>query len=64
MKKATVYKKILSLKKAIEALKSDTMPPEEKNKLLKAIVKQIIIETWGTNKRNDVHCNLIITLRL
>ena len=55
--------RIISLKKAIEALKSD-MPPAEKNKFLKAIVERIDIETWGTNKRNDVQFHLDIYLRL
>lgn len=55
--------KIVSLKNAIEALKSN-VSPAEKNKLLKAIVERIDIETWGTNKRNDVHFNLDIYLRL
>ena len=55
--------RIMCLKKAIEALKSD-VSPAEKNKLLKAIVERIDIETWGTGKRNDVHFNLDIILRL
>lgn len=55
--------KIIQLKKAIEGLKSD-ISPAEKNKLLKAIVETIKIETWGTTKRNDVQFNLDITLRL
>lgn len=55
--------KIVSLKNAIEALKSD-ISPAQKNKILKAIVEKIEIETWGTNKRNDVHFNLDIFLRL
>lgn len=55
--------KIQSLKNAIEALKGD-VSPAEKNKLLKAIVERIEIETWGTEKRNDVHFNLDIFLRL
>lgn len=55
--------KIVSLKNAIEALKSD-VSPAEKNRLLKAIVERIDIETWGTDKRNDIQFNLDITLRL
>lgn len=55
--------KIVTLKKAIEALKSD-MTPAEKNKLLKVIVERIEIETWGTTKRNDVQFHLDIFLRL
>lgn len=55
--------KIVSLKKAIEALKSD-VSIEEKNKFLKAIVERIEIDRWGTNKRNDLHFNLDIFLRL
>ena len=55
--------KIQSLKKAIEALKSD-MSPAEKNKFLKAIVERIELTTWGTTKRNDVQFHLDIFLRL
>ena len=55
--------KIASLKNAIEALKSD-VSPAEKNRLLKAIIERIEIETWGTDKRNDIQFNLDITLRL
>lgn len=55
--------KIISLKKAIEGLKSD-ISPAEKNKLLKAIVERIELETWGTKKRNDINFNLKIYLRL
>ena len=55
--------RITTMKKAIEALKSD-VPPAEKNKFLKAIVERIDIETWGTNKRNDVQFHLDIFLRL
>lgn len=55
--------KIISLKNAIEALKSD-ITPAEKNKLLKAIVERMEIKTWGTNKRNDVHFNIDIFLKL
>lgn len=55
--------KIIDLKKAIEALKSD-ISPADKNKFLKAIVERIDIETWGTTKRNDVQFHLDIFLRL
>lgn len=55
--------RILCLKNAIKAMKSD-VSPAEKNKLLKAIVERIEIDVWGTNKRNDVHFKLDIYLRL
>lgn len=55
--------KIIVLKEAINALKSD-ISPAEKNKFLKAIVERIELETWGTAKRNDVEFNLNIYLRL
>jgi hypothetical protein len=64
MPKEIDYKeKIVLLEKAINALKSD-VSPAEKNAFLKAIVDRIEIETWGTNKRNDVQFNLDIYLRL
>lgn len=55
--------KIVSLKNAIEALKNN-VSPAEKNKLLKAIVEKIEIETWGSGKRNDVQFRLDVFLRL
>lgn len=64
MPKQIDYKeKIILLEDAIKALQSD-ISPAEKNKFLKAIVSEIKMETWGTNKRNDVHLNLEITMRL
>ena len=62
-KQIDYQEKIVSLKKAIEALKNDDVSPAEKNKLLKAIVSRIDIHTWGT-KRNDTQFNLDIFLRL
>ena len=55
--------KIIMLEKAIEALNSD-VSPAEKNRLLKAIVSKIDMAVQGTRKRNDVHLNLDIYLRL
>ena len=58
-------KKIMTLKKAIEGLKDDSVPPIEKNKLLKAIVKRI--EYSSDSKRYDYGSNNIkvdIYLRL
>lgn len=55
--------KIVCIKKAIEALKSD-ISPAEKNKFLKAIISRIDMSTTSTNKRNDVHLSLDIYLRL
>lgn len=43
--------KIMTLKKAIEGLKDESIPPIEKNKLLKAIVKRI--EYSNDSKRYD-----------
>jgi hypothetical protein len=64
MPKQIDYKeKIIQLEEAIKALKSD-LSPAEKNKFLKAIVSSIEMSTTGTNKRNDVHLNLDIYLRL
>lgn len=57
--------KIMTLKKAIEGLKDDSVPPIEKNKLLKAIVKRI--EYSNDSKRYDFGANNIkldIYLRL
>lgn len=62
-KQIDYQEKIITLKKAIEALKSD-ISPAEKNKFLKAIISRIDMYTTGTNKRNDVHLNLDIYLRL
>lgn len=50
-------KKVMSLKKAIEGLKDDSIPPVEKNKLLKAIVKRI--EYSNDSKRYDFGANNI-----
>lgn len=64
MPKSIDYKeKIIALKEAINALKSD-ISPAEKNKFLKAIIERIDLDTTGTNKRNDVQYNLDIYLRL
>lgn len=64
MPKQIDYKeKIIQLEEAIKALKSD-ISPAEKNKFLKAIVSRMEMSTTGTNKRNDVHLNLDIYLRL
>ncbi len=64
MPKQIDYKeKIVLLKEAIKALKSD-IPPAEKNKFLKAIISRMDMSTTSTTKRNDVHLNLDIYLRL
>lgn len=64
MPKNVDYKeKIIALKEAIKALKSD-ISPAEKNKFLKAIIDRIELETFETNKRDDVQFNLDIYLRL
>ena len=64
MPKQIDYKeKILLLSDAIQALKSD-ISPAEKNKFLKAIIDCMYIETWGSEKRNDIHFKIDITLKL
>lgn len=55
--------KIITLKEAIKALKSD-MSPAEKNKFLKAIVERIDLETIDTGKHNDVQYKLDVYLKL
>lgn len=55
--------KIMTLKKAIAGLKDDSVPPVEKNKLLKAIVKRIEYsndgESYGTsNIKLDIYLRL------
>lgn len=56
--------KVITLKKAIESLKDDSIPPIEKNKLLKAVVERIDLTTWGdTYKRNDIQMKLDITMK-
>ena len=62
-KEIDYQEKIIALKEAIEALKSD-VSPAEKNKLVKRIIERIDLETWGTKKRNDVQFNLDIFLKL
>ena len=62
-KQIDYQEKILSLKEAIEALKSD-VSPAEKNKLLKRIVERIDLETWGTGKKGDIRYKLDIFLKL
>ena len=49
--------KVMTLKKAIEGLKDDSVSPAEKNKLLKAIVKRI--EYSNDSKRYDYGSNNI-----
>lgn len=49
--------KVMTLKKAIEGLKDDSVPPAEKNKLLKAIVKRI--EYSNDSQRYDYGSNNI-----
>ena len=50
-------KKIMTLKRAIDGLKDDSIPPIEKNKLLKAIVKKI--EYSNDSYRYDFRVNNI-----
>lgn len=64
-KKIDYSEKIITLKKAIESLKDDTISASEKNKLLKAVVERIDLSTWGdTFKRNDIQMSIDITMRL
>lgn len=62
-KQIDYQEKIITLKEAIEALKSD-VPPVEKNKLLKRIVERIDLETWATGKKGEIGFTLVITLKL
>ncbi len=64
-KQVDYSEKILALKKAIAALRDDSLTPIEKNKLLRAIVERIDLTTWGdTLKRNDIQIKLDITMKL
>ena len=54
--------RIITLKEAIEALKSD-ISPADKNAFVKRIIDRITIETWG-NGRNDVQYRLDVFLKL
>ncbi len=56
-KEVDYSEKIMTLKRAIEGLKDDSIPPIEKNKLLKAIVKRI--EYFNDSKRYDFGSNNI-----
>lgn len=55
--------KVVTLQKAIEALKDQEVDAEVKNKLLKAIVKRIELST-GKTKRNGSDIKLEVTMRL
>ena len=64
MPKEVDYKeRVVALKDAIAGLKSDDISTEEKNRLLKAIVKRIELKTTDSG-HNAVDMNLAITLRL
>ena len=57
--------KIITLKKAIESLKNESIPALEKNKLLKAIVERIELTSWGdTYTRNNIQMKLDIIMKL
>jgi hypothetical protein len=69
-KEVNYAEKILSLKEAIAGLKDDTISAEEKNRLLKAIVKRIDyagippVDKSAGFKKNENNFKLSITLRL
>lgn len=64
MPKSIDYKeKIIALKEAIKALKSD-ISPAEKNKFLKAIVDRIDLDVSDTGMKQEAKFNLDIFLRL
>ena len=64
MPKSIDYKeKIIALKEAIKALKSD-ISPAEKNKFLKTIIERIDLETIDTGRKQEAKFNLDIYLRL
>ncbi len=62
-KEVDYAERIKTLEEAIKALKDDTMPVEDQNKLLKRIVEKITIETFPLPKRNT-GCTLDIDLIL
>lgn len=62
-KQIDYQEKIITLKEAIEALKTDASPAE-KNKLLKRIVERIDLETWRTGKKGEMGFKLDIFLKL
>lgn len=62
-KEVNYQEKIITLKNAIEGLKSDQLTPEEQNKLLKAIVQRIDMKTED-NGHNAVGIKLAVYLRL
>ena len=55
--------KIIQLKEAIQALKNDSITPEEKNRFLKAIIDKIVIETIDKG-HGKTGMNLQIFLKL
>lgn len=64
-KKIDYGKKVSDLKKAIASLKSTAITPEEKNKLLKAVIKRIEYSSDAAkNKYNTTNIQLDIFLRL
>lgn len=62
-KEIDYQKKIITLKEAIQALKSDASPAE-KNRFVKRIVERIDLETWDTGKHGKVGFKLDIFLKL
>ena len=62
-KQIDYQEKIITLKEAIEALKTNASPAE-KNKLLKRIVERIDLETWRTGKKGEIGFKLDIFLKL
>jgi len=62
-KEVNYEERIVALKDAIKGLKDDTIPMEEKNRLLKAIIKRMELKTTDTGF-NSVDIDLKIFLRL
>ena len=62
-KEVNYAERIIALKEAIAGMKNKDLPAEEKNRLLKAIVKRIELRTEDTG-HNAVAIHLSITLRL
>ena len=62
-KEVNYEERIVALKDAIAGMKDDTISNEEKNRLMKAIVKRIELKTADAG-HNAVDTNLSITLRL
>ena len=63
--KAVDYeKKTLALEQAIAGLRDNSLTPVEKNRLLKAVVKEIVMTTEEGKNRGETNIHLEISLKL